>query len=169
MTIEELPAGDPIFLDANIFIYHFAGLSTDCTELLLAIERKRLSGVTSTVVLAEVCHRRMIADAVEQHNLQPRNAVRKLKENPDLVKTLSSYQDDIRNIPEMGIRIQPVLLQDILKSEKERQDYGLLTNDSINLALLRRLQLRYLATCDRDFERIDDIKIWKPNDLVIPQ
>lgn len=169
MMVEELPAGVSVFLDANIFIYHFAGLSNDCTELLLDVEDQRLSGLTSTIVLAEVCHRRMVAEAVEAHHLQPRTALRRLKENPDLAKGLSRYQEDIRKIPKMGVGIRPVLLQDIWSSERERLTYGLLTNDSINLALLRRLRVKYLATCDRDFSRVDGMAVWKPKDLVIPQ
>ena len=34
MTFDELRDGEAIFLDANIFVYHFLGLSQQCKELL---------------------------------------------------------------------------------------------------------------------------------------
>ncbi|MBI4551234.1 MAG: type II toxin-antitoxin system VapC family toxin [Candidatus Latescibacteria bacterium] len=83
-------------------------------------------------------------------------------------QTLSRYLDDVRKIPRMGVRIRSILLQDILRSERERQNDGLLTNDSINLALMRRLQVKYIATCDRDFDRVDGVTLWRPKDLIIP-
>ena len=49
-----IPTGETVFLDANIFYYHFVslpGLSTACKDLLYRIEQGDLIGVTATVVL----------------------------------------------------------------------------------------------------------------------
>jgi len=40
--------------------------------------------------------------------------------------------------------------------------YRLLAMDSAHLAIMKRNQLTNLATNDADFERVADLKIWKP-------
>jgi len=34
LPLPELPAGQTVFIDANIFIYHFTGLSRECSRFL---------------------------------------------------------------------------------------------------------------------------------------
>ena len=41
-------------------------------------------------------------------------------------------------------------------------DYGLLTGDSIILAVMERYKLIDLATNDPDFERVPGIRVWMP-------
>lgn len=42
MTLAELQDGDSVFLDANIFIYHFGGQSHQCKGLLERCARRAL-------------------------------------------------------------------------------------------------------------------------------
>lgn len=64
MTFDDLSENEQVFLDANIFIYHFGGLSTDCRNLLSRCAKGEIHGFTSHLVIAEVLHRLMIAEAV---------------------------------------------------------------------------------------------------------
>ena len=51
-----IPTGEIVFIDANIFYYHFVslpGLSIACKHFLHRIEQGEITGVTATVVLAE--------------------------------------------------------------------------------------------------------------------
>jgi predicted nucleic acid-binding protein len=60
MTFVDLQAGDAVFVDANILIYHFQPhpvLGPRCTDLLRRVENQELIGFTSTHVLSEVSHR----------------------------------------------------------------------------------------------------------------
>ena len=57
MTFGELPNGASVFIDANIFIYHFGGQSLECRNLLERCPRRELVGFTSTFIVAEVLHR----------------------------------------------------------------------------------------------------------------
>ncbi len=66
MSLADLRDGDRVFIDANIFIYHFGGRSLECKALLERCARRDLLGYTSTPVLAEVLHRRMVAEAIAQ-------------------------------------------------------------------------------------------------------
>ncbi len=83
MTLAELQDGARVFIDANIFIYHFGGRSLGCKALLERCARRELLGYTSTPVLAEVLHRRMVAEAIAQGFVTARTAVKKLGETPE--------------------------------------------------------------------------------------
>jgi hypothetical protein len=60
MTFAGLTRGDALFVDANIFVFHFAPdplLGASCTQLLQRIDQQELIGYTSTSILCEVAHR----------------------------------------------------------------------------------------------------------------
>ena len=165
MTLADLRDGDRVFLDANIFIYHFGGWSLECKALLERCARRELIGYTSTPVLAEVLHRRMVAEAIAQGLLTARTAVRKLGETPEMVKQLTQYQDDVRKIPHMHLTILPLTLDIVQASAEVRNREGLLTNDSFVVVCMREQGITQLATANGDFDRVGGIAIYKPTDL----
>ena len=61
------PAGASIFIDANIFIYHFTGVSEECSEFLTRCESREITGQTSINVILEVLHRLMMVEAVTKN------------------------------------------------------------------------------------------------------
>ncbi len=42
MKLEDVPDGERIFIDANILIYHFSGISSDCRTFLQRCEAKSI-------------------------------------------------------------------------------------------------------------------------------
>ena len=64
MSLADLRDGGRVFIDANIFIYHFGGRSLECKALRERCARRTLLGYTSTPILAEVLHRCMVAGSV---------------------------------------------------------------------------------------------------------
>ena len=59
MTFADLVPRDAVFVDANIFVYHFApdpALQGSCGQFLQRIENQEIQGFTSTHVLAESEH-----------------------------------------------------------------------------------------------------------------
>jgi predicted nucleic acid-binding protein len=165
MSLADLRDGDRVFIDANIFICHFGGRSLECKALLERCARRDLLGYTSTPVLAEVLHRRMVAEAIAQGLVTARTAVRKLGETPEMVKQLTQYQEDVRKIPRMHLTILPLTLDIVQASAEVRTGEGLLTNDSFVVACMRAQGLTQLATANGDFDRIGGMKIYKPTDL----
>ena len=166
VSIAQVPAEISIFIDANIFIYHFIYKTPEsqwCTSLLKKIEDEEIKGYTSTVVLAEISHRLMVFEAIEKYKLNSKNAVRFLKEHPGKVKTLHKHFKAVDEIKEMGIHIITVRPEDIFASQVLPKKYGFLTNDSINLHLMLRDSIFNLASNDLDFERVDFLTIYKPN------
>lgn len=161
----DLPDRTKVFIDANIFVYHFSGpteYTDSCTRLLQRIEETRLSGFTSALVLTETLHRLMIIEATTKLQIEPKAAVRHLKAHPPEVKKLTEHLKVVEVLQTLGIKILPLDGDDILKSNEAKKQYGLLTNDAINLAIMRRHQLKNVATNDPDFERVNDLLIWKP-------
>lgn len=111
-----LPHGTAVFVDANIFVYHFSGptpYTASCAQLLQRIESGELSGFTSTLVVAETLHRLMIIEAIATLDVEPKSAIRYLKANPTQVPRLTRHllvPDSIRAI---GIEILTVETDDI--------------------------------------------------------
>ncbi len=164
-TLSQIPSGGKVFIDANIFVYHFGGdgdISDACTESLLRVEERDVEAFTSTIILSEVLHRLMIVEAVEKYELPLRSIVRYLKEHPDIVMTLEKYSITPEKIRQMNVAILAVTLQDLLDSKGVRDSYGLLTNDSTSISIMNRFGVMDIATNDSDFERVNGLRVWKP-------
>jgi predicted nucleic acid-binding protein len=163
--LQELPAEQTVFIDANIFIYHFTGLSQECSGFLERCERGELWGITAVHILLEVLHRLMMIEAVAKGLVTPGNVAKKLREKPDVVNQLADYQAQTETILEMGIEVVE-LTADVLKiSSPYRRRNGLLVNDSLTVALMISEGILNLATTDQDFQRVEELQIFCPQDL----
>lgn len=107
----------------------------------------------------------MVAEAIERKLIAAKNVVAKLREKPEIVKQLSKYSERARKIKAMNIQIVPLTAQSVESSELVRKQYGLLTNDSILVAVMQELNLNKLATLDSDFDRIESLSVYKPSDV----
>jgi predicted nucleic acid-binding protein len=160
--LEEITSRTKIFVDSNIFIYHFLGSSESCTDFLERAETEDIDAHTTTIVLAEVMHRLMVAEVIEKYDVEPRGAIRFLKENPEVIPTLEKCENAMEKIPQFGVKVLLVTVETIFQSRELRRQYLLMTNDSLNLHVMRSNQLYDIATNDGDFERVEWLKVWKP-------
>lgn len=165
MTFSDLKRGDSIFIDANIFIYTFGARSNECKEILLKCAKGELRGYTLTSILSEVLHRLMIAEAIEKGYITTKNPVKSLRENPEIIKGLSTYSRNVEQIGKMNIKIIPLTNELIVKSSKVRRNYGLLTNDSLVITAMKDFGLSKIATNDTDFNHIKWLQVYSPSDL----
>jgi len=165
MTLKDIPQGAEIFIDANIFIYHFTGNSSECSEVLARCEDGELTGVTSAIVTAEVMHRMMLAEASLKKLAKAPQIVKKLKERPEIVCRLTDYFVVVQAIFEMGIKVYPLAPELILNSQVIRSRYGLMVNESLIAATMREIGVEAMATNDDGFSRVEWIKIHKPGDV----
>jgi len=161
----KIEAGRRVFVDSSIFIYHFSGASAQCRDLLRRCETREVSGVTSAVVLAEVLHRLMMIEAVGADLISPGNVAKKLRAKPDVVRQLDRYQEQVAQIPLMGIQVSSLDLSLLLASTDVRRRHGLLTNDSLVATSARVTRCDALATGDADLERIEELPVYRPDDL----
>lgn len=158
--------GSTVFIDANIFLYKILEhwkYSEPCTKFLKNVNYGKYSGVTSVFVCSEVFHRVMLAELFEKYNIEARYSIKYLKDNPDILKELSAAREAIENIKQIENLIIVGVGRDTLDlalafSEK----YGLLSTDAIHAATMKQEGLSILASNDRDFERVDWLKLWKP-------
>src|SRR5436305_5567784 len=157
VDIKLMPAQTVALIDANIFIYHLSGLSAECTALLHRILSGEIEGYATTIVIAEILHRRMIGEAIAKQLVSPTQAMKRLKVNPSLVSMPTDYILDIETLLQLPLKIIEVQMADISYSNALRRSYGLFVNDSINLACALRLGITDIATNDADFcQRTDD-------------
>jgi predicted nucleic acid-binding protein len=165
MRLERIPSAAPVFLDANIFIYHFTGVSAQCTALLVRCEGGEVQGVTGAHVLAEVAHRLMTIEAVRKGLVKTGNVSGKLQAHPEVVRRLTDYQANLDTLLVIGLRVLTLSADDLVASGPIRRTTGLLTNDSLSVAILRRERIRALATAARGFGRVSDLRVYLPTDL----
>lgn len=166
MTLSQIPSDIRIFVDANIFVYHFSGpteLTPTCSAFLRRIEEGSLAAFTSLTVLTEVLHRLMIIEATGILQTESKQIVRFLKEHPAEVQKLTKHLVVPEKIQAIGVQILAPTLDDLLASQQFKRALGFLTNDAINLAVMKAHHLTHLATNDPDFTRVDALTIWKPS------
>jgi predicted nucleic acid-binding protein len=160
-----IPTGETVFIDANIFYYHFVslpGLSIACKHFLHQIEQGEITGGTATVVLAEAQHKVMLAEAVQKYGLSPQGLVRRLTQTPGLLAGLSHHRMVPSTVVAMNVRIEPLTITIVQQTAHLSVTHELLTNDAALLAHMQALGITYLATNDDDFDKVTEITVWKP-------
>jgi predicted nucleic acid-binding protein len=165
MKLRDIPRDSDILIDANIFIYHFTGNSAECSELLGRCEVGELRGRTSAIVIAEVMHRLMLAEAAAKGLAKPPHVLKKLRERPEIVRRLADYFVAAQAILDMGISVYPLAPELIMKSQAMRARHGLLVNDSLIAATMDELGIEALATNDDAFSQIGWITAYIPQDI----
>jgi predicted nucleic acid-binding protein len=165
MTLADISPASAVFIDANIFIYHFAGLSDQCSALLERVEAGDLRGMTGESVLLEVAHRLMVLEAIEQGLTSGANPARRLAVKPELVRQLSKYYFSTLKISQMGVETSLLPQNPLTRSQEYRQTYGLLVNDSLIPLYMHKAGVLILASADPAFDRIPWIRRAAPSDL----
>ena len=165
MHLSKLPSGSRVFVDANVMVYFFLRVepyAETCRDFFRRVANLEIKAFTGADVAGAVVHRVMVAEAITKFGLQPREAVNYLKTHPDAVKQLQWYKTVPSEIAQARVHILDVTYRELHVSKKYRADYGLLTADSIILAVMERHRLIHLVTNDRDFERVPGIRVWMP-------
>ena len=165
-TFNRIPANVPVMLDANIVIYAlFPQVSQheSCKKLLERGARGEVQLHLAANAAADVIHRAMVLELLAQGSFhKSADAVIHLKKNPQTVQNLTRYKTILRNLKKARINILPLTYRDLHNSRQYRDDYGLMTNDSIIVAVMKREKIQHLATNDADFERVPEIAVRRP-------
>ncbi len=165
MGLDTIRTGTHIFIDSNIFIYHFTGVSDECSNFLTRCESGKLNGATSANAILEVLHKLMMIEAVKNKLIGPPNIANKLQKHPEKIKQLNEYYSNTQHIADMGIIIYPISSETILQSHPFRAGYGLMVNDSIIAACMQENGIKYLATNDDAFLKVNKLTIISPEDI----
>jgi predicted nucleic acid-binding protein len=164
MIFTDLVAGDSIFLDANILVYHFgphAVFGSACNQLVQRIENKELVGFTSTAVLSELAHRLMTFEASVLFSWSSK-VVDRLKQNPAAVGQLSKFRQAVAKVPQLGIRVLTIPESLVETAAAISLQTGLLSNDALIVAAMHHHGLTRLASHDADFDRVQSLTRYAP-------
>ena len=108
MIFADLQAGQAVFLDANVFVYHSTHdpqYGAACTDLLDRCERQEISAFTSTHVVSEAAHR--LIDHTGSLRLlgRPQAGIAQfLRKHPAEVRKLSGFRKTLEGISQSAIR-----------------------------------------------------------------
>lgn len=164
LPLSRLPRGSRVFLDANVLIYAAGASSKECDELLAKCSQQQITGVCLYETLNEATHRLMLLEA-RAKGLIRTGQVKELREHPRAVRQLNDFWRETERLLKQNLLFLPLTEQLVRLAQRERQLFSLLTNDSMIVACMRRYGIPFLASSDRDFERVDGITIYRPGDL----
>jgi len=164
MNFASLSAGESVFLDANVLVYHFGPhpvLGAASSALVRRIENQELQGLTSTSVLSEVAHHLMGLDDSRFFGWRNK-VVYRLGQSPGNIQRLSKFRQALEEIPQLGIQILSIPPDLPGVAAIVSQQIGLLSNDALIVALMQSNNLTNLASHDADFDRVPGIKRFGP-------
>ena len=165
-NLAQLPSGVAVFVDANILTLAITGtgaLSQWCQQFLDRTRSRELTGYTATIVVAEVIHRVIVAEARQHLGLSSRDTVQYLQRDPSLVQQLRGHLRVASDVRNLGLDILPLTVKDLHASKAARANHGLLANDSLIVGVMHNRKLRNLATHDSGFAQVPQLQVWMPN------
>ncbi len=166
MRLVSLPKNSSVFIDSNIFLFAILAhprFQDSCEEFLTSIEKKEHKAFTSALVLNEVIHKLMIAETVKKYALKTEHdAYLLLKQRPEVIKDLTVTWEDFMHLKSYPMTILMTESAGLDSAIEISKSYGLLISDSVHAAVCREHKIDNIATNDRDFERVDFLKVWKP-------
>ncbi len=166
MNLDDIQNGSLCVVDTNVLLYAEQGLSRQAQRLIRRCSAGDLIGVLPQTVWQELAHKLMLAEALMMERVSGPNAARKLSRQPDIVKGLGLYKDKILALVNMGLGFEACMKDDLLVNAfRYQEEYGLLTSDSVIVAIAVRLGADVLVTADAAFQKIVEIPIAMPSDI----
>jgi predicted nucleic acid-binding protein len=163
-SINKIPNGEDVFVDANILVYALNEQSAQCKRLLERCIREEVTGICLFEIVNEATHRLMIAEA-RSKGLISKEQASHLRQNCAVIGQLSDYWTQTETILNLNFLFLSTDESIVRGAQAERSAAGLLTNDSMIVSCMRNLGISSLATADSDFERAHGIVVYKPDDL----
>ncbi|MDN5871447.1 MAG: type II toxin-antitoxin system VapC family toxin [Nitrococcus sp.] len=168
VNLDDILTGSLCVIDANVLLYAEQGKSGQAQRLLRRCSKGELIGVLPQTVWQELTHKLMLTEAIMKGVVSGANPAARLADKPDVVRGLRLYQAKVRSLVDLGLRFERCTLEDLLQAAFELQRrYGLLTNDSVVLAVALRLGADCLVSSDKAFRQITDIDVFAPSDLQV--
>jgi len=167
--LDDFTPDKQIFVDANIFTFHLMDdprYGESCTGFLQKIEDCKINGVTSSFVLDEVVYVLLIGKGCEILDVDRAWKVRKeIKRNKGFAmqcyEPVNIFLDYIDSLKLLGLHVIDVRGDDVKDAVKFAVQYQLLPRDAIIISLMKQHNIKHIATCDSDFERVDFLNVWK--------
>ena len=169
MDLRLLPGGARVFVDTNIFDYHFRGKSITCTAFMNRIALRELTAYVNTQVLSDLLHKMMLAEAATKGYCKfgAKHLRKWLAANRPLAATLTDYQTEFESTLALGLKVMRISKNILVDTKNERAAHGLMTGDSLHLGNMNRHDpiIQDIATYDGDFLHIPNLNVWSPMDV----
>jgi predicted nucleic acid-binding protein len=167
--LADFAADEPIFVDANIFLFHAFDdeeYGKAATSFLVKIENEGIEALTSSLVIDEVFFKILVQEAAA-HLERPtiRNIKRAMKEKTFVEKVYApvlEYKTYLESLAFLGMRIVEVTDLHMLMAVDIGAEIGLLITDGAHVAVMRERGISHLATADADLFNIEGITAWAP-------
>lgn len=165
MNPGRIQSGDMVVIDANILVYANRQKSKECVQLLSRCACGEVRGVVPMPMVAELMHTLMLIEARENGWIDRPNPSRVLSEKPELVRRLTHYEKQMHQFLGIGLRLESVVAIDLIEALGIQREFGLLTNDSLLVAVARRLNCDSVASADGAFRTLEGFLVYAPEDL----
>lgn len=150
-----------IFLNSSVFLAVL--LDTEeadrCETILAKVETGELKATTTTHVMEEAAFKLLIAKASE--TLQTKNLWKMREElktseklRQECYETLKKFMEYVKALCFGGLRIMQVYPEDLFQLAEVFKETGLLTADCLHVTVMKRLNLKKIATLDQDFKAV---------------
>ncbi len=165
MNFAIIPAGEAVFVDANVFVYDFGPdplFGPPCNALIKRFEKQQLRGFTSSLVLHDVAHRAMTVEACQSLEWPYAGIGQRLRRNPAEIRKLTRFQQMLHEILAVGVQVLHVTADHVFLAADLSRKHGLLSGDALVVAMLQSNGLANLASNDEDFDRVPGIVRYSP-------
>jgi predicted nucleic acid-binding protein len=165
MNLADIPSGELVFVDANIFLYYFEPdpvFGPACEQLFLRVEQHELVAFSSSHVISDLAHRLMTTEAHTVLGWPFAGMALRLKKHPDQLQKLTRYRQAIDEISLIGVQILPVTGRLVSLAADSSRTFGLLTNDALVVSVMQDRHFVHLASNDADFDRVPGITRYAP-------
>ena len=160
--MNEIPPETSVFVDTNILIYSISNhpiYGQWCDDLFDRISKGDLRGSISVIILNELLHKLMIGEIAQKYGLKPEQVILRIKRDRTILKSLHAYEIVEDVVQNYNLSILSVNVETFKLAHEYMQDYRLLSNDALHLAVMTQLEISDLVTNDKDFESIHTLRI----------
>lgn len=162
--LETIPSGSNVLIDANVLIYGLTAKSDQCKAFLERCSREEVTGIALFESVNDATHQFMKGEAI-QRRLCTDKAMKYLADHPEQVKQLTNYWINTQRILALNLLFVPIEEDIVVEAQTERQNAGLLTNDSIIISAMRQYGISQLATNDQQFDSVAGIAVFSADDV----
>ena len=169
-TLDDFRLPDPIFVDANIFLFHaFAHPQHGdaARRFLERIELGQVNAVTSTLVENEVLFKILLQEAASQLE-RPTiwNVRRALRTDPifreQVYRPAQQYLDYLRALTHKSLALVNVTAAHMRRAVDLGRQLGLLITDATHVATWQAHNIVHIATDDQDLWHVPGVTAWGP-------
>lgn len=163
-TLIDIESRISSFVDSNIFTYFLLEdrrYFNKVKAFFEMINTGKIFGFANNIVFTETLFNFVKAEVITSENIIVKDFIKFTKLHPDVIAKVDiSPVLELLDLPNLYMLDLPSgTISDI---KKIHSMYGLLSNDAYHLLTMKYYGITNITTNDRDFERVDWIKVLRP-------